>query len=137
MIKHCIICGNNFKANRKLKTCSDKCRIALAAQRFKKWRDKNIEKDQERVRNYYHNNKEKRNDYNKEWAKKNAEKVIEKSKLRYANNIVKLKKQFKDWYYANQEKQLKRASDYRRNNPDKIKEINKRALSKRYRNNPL
>ena len=83
MTRKCVICGNEFKANRRAKTCSKYCSKKLGRKRKLRW---------------YHGNKEKANKwktqnpgYSKEWYRNNIKKEKARSRKWYINNLTRKK----------------------------------------------
>jgi putative phage-type endonuclease len=101
--------------------------------RYNRWRLKNLERERERCRKYYHENKPKRQEDWQRYYAENKERLCERSRNKDKKQRAE---EFRHWYLANHEYNLDRAKKYREENPDKVRETNRKVFSKMYKNNP-
>ena len=82
----------------------------------------NLEKEKERIKKHYENNKEILLAKQKEYYENNPKKRKEKSEKYYKNNIQNIKE-----YWENNKEEIKqKRKEFKENNPEKVKEYTKR-----------
>jgi 5-methylcytosine-specific restriction endonuclease McrA len=126
--KGCTLCGqsqpvSHFTVNKALKSgLSSFCRNC-AADRRKKY----YEKDKEHINKVKRKNRKKYRDkelaYNKEYYQKTKERRLEVAKKYRENNREKLLEDVRQYNKIHKKENKERSRNYRKNNPEKIKQI--------------
>jgi len=88
--------------------------------RCKKWREKNLVRDKNNKKRYYHKNKEKLRLLAKEYEKKNKQKINERKRNYYAKNKAKMQKRAKEYRQQNLEKTRRSVREYKKRNRNQI-----------------
>jgi len=125
--KECKVCGktqpaSNFTVNRALKNgLSSFCKLC-AAERRKKY----YEKDKEHINKVKKENRKKYRDkslaYNKEYYQKTRKRRLEVARQYRKDNREKLVENIREYNKTHKEENKQRTSNYRKNNPEKVRQ---------------
>lgn len=118
VIKECIVCGKEFDARGKAKTCGKECSKENRRQYHRQHYQDNKEYYQQEHKKYYQDNKEYRQQYHQQYYQDNQEKMLEYSKHYYQNNKEKKIEYSKQYYQDNKEHCQQKHKKYYQDNKE-------------------